>query len=316
MKMLMVQLHWLQTHLQISTALLESIKTRDLGTLFHIQQDILTNSSALTTTTAAATVTTTNNTNYNSTLASSILSALKDPKIGNSQDKLRLLLVYIIYQKKVTSDSFIKEALEILKPVGNDLKAFQSVLNILSSEEIKSENLMNATISNSKVTSPLISPKGIIENDFSSGSGFGDFFTKLSSTNANVLLNNLVSSVKSLIPTGGTSESPLTKFVDLAYAQATGKLVFNNNTSNYNVNYNIPHCVDPRPSKSSHNQSQNFSIDHIILFVIGGLAYSEYDELIEHFHRSKNLQNLKFTLGATEIISPQNFLLQLAEMQK
>ena len=278
----------IDTHLQISTALLDSIKTRDLGTLFSLEQDIVTG--ALT-----------GSSNPNAILSSEeIISTLKNPKIGNSQDKLRLLLIYLIYGFRNHSNNlnFVQEALDILKPTGDDLKALQSVLTILSSENsILTPNLLTANSSSagSKATSPIEQPATSITSDF---------FSRLSSTT-----NVLVSSVKNLMPAGGNSESPLTKMVDSAYAQVTGRLQTLNTTVN---------CIDPRPSKSitATSSGHSHSIDHVILFVIGGAAYSEYDHLLEHFNRNKALQNLKFTFGVTEILNPKKFLNQLSESQK
>ena len=260
----------IDTHLQISTALLDSIKTRDLGTLFSLEQDIVAGALSGSSSSPATSTTAT---------GEEILSTLKNPKIGNSQDKLRLLLIYLIYNFRSVPNnlSLIQEALDVLKPTGEDLKAFQNVLAILTSKntEIAAALTPNLLASNSagasKATSPIEPPISSITSDF---------FNRLSSTT-----NVLVSSVKSLMPSGGNSESPLTKIVDSTYAQVTGKL----------QGSAVVNCVDPRPSKSINNSASAavtaYSIDHVILVVIGGAAYSEYDHLLEHFQRNKALQN-------------------------
>lgn len=272
----------IDTHLQISTALLESIKTRDLGTLFNIEQEIVN--------TFVTGTNTGNPNNYNT-----ILTTLKDPKIGNSNDKLRLLLIFLIYNyKNLPNSNFIQEALDILRLNTEDLKTFQSVLKILSSDSNCSDSF-TSTENNSK------SPKSPINTPVSNAaaSNFGDLFNRISSTT-----NVLVSSVKNLIPTGtGNSESPLTKFIDSAYSQVTGKLP--SSSSQLTV-------IDPRPKTAQMNQNLH-SIDHVIVFIVGGAAYSEYDHLLEHFEKSKTLQNLKFTFGVTEIINPKKFLNQLSQ---
>ena len=270
----------IDTHLQISTALLESIKTRDLGTLFNIEQEIVNTFIGGTT-----------NNNNSSNLT--ILTTLKDPKIGNSNDKLRLLLIYLIYNYKTLPNSnFVQEALDILKPNSEDLKTFQSVLNILTgnSEE------PNFTSMSSKANSPAIKSATL---------DFGDLFNRISSTT-----NVLVSSVKNLIPVGGISESPLTKFVDSAYTQVTtGKQQQQQQQQQQSPTALV---IDPRPKNAQLNQNVH-SIDHLILFVVGGAAYSEFDHLLEHFEKSKLLQNLKFTFGVTEILNPKKFLNQLTQ---
>ena len=288
----------IDTHLQISTALLDSIKTRDLGTLFSLEQDIATGALMGSSSPTGGSVPSSPAT------SEEILSTLKNPKIGNSQDKIRLLLIYLIYNCRNVANNLniIQEALDILKPTGDDLKAFQNVLTILTNKSSGSSSSLtpNLLSSNSKAASKATSP---IEQAATSMTS--DFFNRLSSTT-----NVLVSSVKSLMPSGVNFESPLTKMVDSAYAQVTGKLPgqFNSVTVN---------CIDPRPSKSLNtNTSAAYSIDHVILFVIGGAAYSEYDHLLEHFNRNKALQNLKFTFGVTEILNPKKFLHQLSEIQK
>ena len=284
----------IDTHLQISTALLDSIKTRDLGTLFSLEQDIVAGALSGSLSSPATSTTAT---------GEEILSTLKNPKIGNSQDKLRLLLIYLIYNFRSVPNnlSLIQEALDVLKPTGEDLKAFQNVLAILTSKntEIAAALTPNLLASNSagasKATSPIEPPISSITSDF---------FNRLSSTT-----NVLVSSVKSLMPSGGNSESPLTKIVDSTYAQVTGKL----------QGSAVVNCADPRPSKSINTGASTavtaYSIDHVILVVIGGAAYSEYDHLLEHFQRNKALQNLKLTFGVTEILNPKKYLHQLSEIQ-
>lgn len=282
----------IDTHLQISTALLDSIKTRDLGTLFSLEQDIVSgvNSSSLASSSPTSL-----------TSSEEILSSLKDPKIGNAQDKLRLLLIYLIYNFRNNNLNFIQEALDTLKLTGEDLKAFQNVLSILNNTQTTESFTDNVLKANSAYASKATSP---IEHQQQQPitSITSDFFNRLSSTT-----NVLVSSVKSLMPSGGNSESPLTKIVDSAYAQVSGKLQGSSMIT----------FIDPRPNKNNQLTSNSaYSVDHVILFVIGGAAYSEYDHLLEHVNRSKSLQNLKFTFGVTEVLNPKKFLHQLSEIRK
>lgn len=284
----------IDTHLQISSALLESIKTRDLGTLFNIEQEII--SASL----SSASIISSSNANIS---PQTILTSLKDPKMGNTQDKLRLLLIYLIYNyKQLASLTFIQDALNVLKLNENDSKAFQAVLKICDNSSSSFLSVSNGTKSKA-ATSPVNPSNNPILSD-SSFTSFGDLFSKISSTT-----NVLVSSVKSLIPSSGISESLLTKFVDFAYSQVTsGKLQVSAPTNSLNI-------IDPRPSKGQQQQQNVHSIDHVILFIIGGAAYSEYDHLIEHFSKSKTLQNVKFTFGVTEILNPKKFLAQLSEFE-
>jgi sec1 family domain-containing protein 1 len=287
----------IDTHLQICTALLESLKSRDLGTLFNIEQEMISSS----TSTGQATTASMTTAAWNS-----LLSTLKDAKIGNSQDKLRLLLIHILYNEGGGSQNgrFIQEALDVLKPTGSDLKAFQFVTQRLLEEDANLAtnqfDFENKTLKTSNSSSKATSPGPLDQNSFA----FGDFFTKLSTTTG-----NLVSSVKNLMPSGsGISESPLTRLIDSAYASA---IVNTAPQLQQQLKF-----LDPRPvsSKSASSvSSSSFSIDHIILFVLGGAAYAEYDHLLEHFERSKNLQSLKFTLGVSEVLNPKKYLNQLSE---
>jgi sec1 family domain-containing protein 1 len=265
----------IDTHLQISTALLDSIKTRDLGTLFNIEQEI--SNSYLTSTSQVS--------------GNNIFSTLKDSKIGNSNDKIRFFLIFLIYNfKNLSNSNFIQESLDILKPNSDDLKAIQSVLNILTGDH---STVVTKPADFSKPNSPINQTPNIPT------SNFGDLFNRISSTT-----NVLVSTVKNLIPVGGVAESPLTKLVDSTYVQVT--------TGKQSIPISI---IDPRPKTAQFNQNVH-SIDHVILFIIGGAAYSEYDNLLDHFEKSKLLQNLNFTFGVTEILNPKKYLNHLSDIER
>ncbi len=259
----------IDTHLQISTALLDAIKTRDLGTLFHLEQS------------AATTL-----------LPGALMNALGDPKIGNGRDKLRLLLVFVLTRGFGACD--VEGALKLCEAAG----CSAAELGIVSL--VKSLNL-ESVIPAVQGTKP---PSSAATNDAS----IGDFLTRLSA-GGGAVLGSLVSSVKNLLPVA--AETPLSCLVDAAVAQATGTSTLHSPTDASLSLSGRLQFLDPRPKAAS---ASFYSIDHVILVLLGGAAYSEFDQLLEHFGKAKQLQSVKLTFGTNEMINADRFLQDLSQI--
>ena len=267
----------IDTHLQISTALLDAIKTRDLGNLFHLEQSI-------------ATLT-----------PGALMNALRDPKIGNGRDKLRLLLVFLLTRGFGACN--VEEAVKLCEVAGCSAKELGIV------PFIKTLNLHLESVSTAANNTAAAAPTAA--NDAS----IGDFLSRLSA-GGGAVLGSLVSSVKNLLPV--VVETPLSRLIDRAYALATGQSTAT--LSPLNSPLGSPsdpsaslasrlQLIDPRPKAVT----SVYSIDHVILVMLGGAAYSEFDQLLEHFSKARHLQSVKFTFGTDEMVNADRFLQDLIQ---
>lgn len=280
----------IDTHLQISTALLDAIKSRDLGNLFHLEQSL-------------ATLT-----------PGALMNALRDPKVGNARDKVRLLIVYLMGRSQALSANQIEEAVKLCKSAGAsevDLAALEFIQTHIS---VRKSELQALT--------PTLPNNAVQSTSAANEASIGDFLTRLSA-GGGAVLGSLMSSVKHLLP--AQSETPLTKLIDTAYASATGQMITSlsplgsplspssGTASPLNAPSSLVSLIDPRPKSAASGGPVAYSIDHVILVVLGGAAYSEYDELLEHFAKSRQLQSIKFTLGVTEVINADRLFKLLTE---
>lgn len=276
----------IDTHLQISTALLDAIKSRDLGNLFHLEQSL------------------------GSLTPGALMNALRDPKVGNAQDKVRLLIVYLMGRSQALTAGQVEEAVKLCRSAGADeadLAALEFIKTHASARKSEFQALTPTLPNNQISNAPAVSNEASI----------GDFLTRLSA-GGGAVLGSLVSSVKHLLP--AQSETPLTKLIDTAYATATGQTISSSSplpsplspssgtASPLNAPASLVSLIDPRPKSAAAGGPVAYSIDHVVLVVLGGAAYSEYDELLEHFAKSRQLQSVRFTLGVSEMINAGGLL--------
>jgi len=90
----------IDSHLQLSTALLEEIKSRDLGNLFMLEQQI------------------TDQTKI------SVIEVLRKKEIGNVADKMRFFLIFYLSVSEIPKNDMI-EYEAVLKEVGCDMNALE-----------------------------------------------------------------------------------------------------------------------------------------------------------------------------------------------
>lgn len=267
----------IDSHLQMSTALLEQIKQRDLGNLFHLEQE-------------AAEIN-----------KSKIIEALR-AKDGSSTDKMRLFLVYFFAQDEVSKEDLVLFE-TCLREAGCDLNALDYC------KKIKAFQRMTARATQQTTST---APK----------SG-GDFLQSFGSKFSGGVLGNMLSSVKNLLPE--SADTPLTKLVDAAIEAATGaatgtaSALRNTLTGATTPKEDLFAVFDPKSGRDRGRVAQAGSVqrsafNNLIVFVIGGSNYSEYNH-VEEFLKKKQLK-LNLTFGSTELLSGEEFLTQLAKLHR
>lgn len=71
---------------------------------------------------------------------------------------------------------------------------------------------------------------------------------------------------------------------------------------------------DPKSIKTNKQPSWvDGEFDDIVVFMVGGGTYNEYDNLSKYF-RSRH-PNLRLTFGATEVLNASEFISQLSKLQ-
>lgn len=271
-------------HLQLATALLEKIKSRDLGNLFSVEQNI------------------------GELTKPELLKILQNPEQGSPADKLRLFLIYFLSNEISPTDLLSLE--KTLREVGCDMAALESVKKLKSLN-----NMAQFTITKSSVGA----------KQQSTGS---DLFSKFTSTTTGVL-GNIVSSVKNLLPE--SIETPLTKHIDMALELTTGvqtsvsaatALRGLGGASTASVKpEDVFTTFDPKTKSASTAQSPGArpSFNHLIVFVVGGATYSEYNHVEEYIGSKRasggmTSSKLQVTFGATDMMTGDDFLRELGNI--
>jgi hypothetical protein len=272
-------------HLQLATALLEKIKSRDLGNLFSVEQNI------------------------GELTKPELMKILHNPEQGSPSDKLRLFLIYFLSTEISPTDLLGLE--KALREAGCDMAAVESV------KKLKSMNNMVQLA----ITKPSLATK-----QQSTGS---DLFSKFTSTTTGVL-GNIVSSVKNLLPE--SIETPLTKHIDMALELTTGvptsmsAATALRGLGGASASALKPEEVfvtfDPKTkSASSAAQSPGAkpSFNRLIVFIVGGATYSEYNH-VEEYIASKAVSGgiasskLQVTFGSTDMMTGDDFLRELSNI--
>lgn len=270
-------------HLQMATALLDQIRDRDLGNLFLVEQQL------------------------QDLTKTALLSILRKPAQGNASDKMRLFLVFFLAGQTAVSPADMLEYENALKEAGCDMVALEAA------KKVRSNHRMAQQMSTSLATSPKSATDG---SDFISS-----LSSRIQSTTTGVL-GNLVSGVKNLMPE--STETPLTKQLDLALELTAGipasSTMFRSGTTSKAEEFFS--VLDPRlrshqqqPATSPTGQQRN-SFSHIIVFIVGGSNYSEYNH-VEEWIKKKSQQvqlPMQVTFGTTELLTGVEFMSQIARL--
>ena len=268
----------IDSHLQISTALLEEIKNRDLGNLFHMEQEL------------------------SELSKQQIVEALR-AKEGTPNDKLRFFLVYYLTAQEVSKEDMSMYEV-ILKELRCDLKPLEYC------KKVKAFQKMSQRSGQSMETGQATSkPTGT--SDF-----FQSFGTKLSGG----VLGNMLSSVKNLLPE--SADTPLTKLVEAAIESATGAASGTASALRSLAGGSTPKdeiftSFDPKAGRAprttqSTNAPQRTAFNHLIVFVVGGSNYSEYNH-VEEWMKKRQIK-MSTTFGSTDLLTGNEFLSILANI--
>lgn len=264
-------------HLQLATAILEQLKVRNFGDLYLIEQDLTKLTKA------------------------SVLATIRDPKQGNASDKLRFFLVYYLSPTFAESDAGMLEYERALHDTGCDMSV------LASAKKIRATNKMMSRVNVASV-SPQSPPSG------------NDYFSHIGSK-ATGVLGNLVTGVRNLLPE--STETPLTKQIDMALELATGvssssshATLFRSGTHTAVKPEDVLTVIDPRAKPGSPPLSRPTSFSHLIVFVVGGSNYSEYNHVEEWARKRAQQQQLSMTatFGTTDLVTGEEFLAQMGRL--
>ncbi|ANB11579.1 Sly1p [Sugiyamaella lignohabitans] len=261
-------------HMNIATTLLKAIGERGLAQLFEAEE------------------------NAGKQTKADILGHINDQSFKNSDDKLRMYLVYFILTPNIsTADQAEYEA--ALTAQGCDLSALNYI------KRVKDMTKMSTAMTSAYSTNNQASQSASSQSDLFKG--FAGITNKLTDRLKDGKLSegfgNLISGVKNLLP--ASKDMAITKI--------------------------ISSLLDPSPSGTSSSASEDYlyfdpqvtrgslsrppkrnSYEEAIVFTIGGGTYFEYNNIQDWVARVGGTK--KVVYGSTDICSPKKFLDECAEL--
>lgn len=263
-------------HTNVATTLLEMIKERKLDVLFELEQKLL----------------------QHSPLDQPIVQFLSD--ISNQEDVLRVLIIAFLCQETVSQKSH-DDMWNLLRERGIEESALKHV------QKLKSISQLGSRVTNSSHT----------EEHQGAGTKTIGMFNKLLSSGSQFVMDG----VKNLVPKAHLL--PLTKMVDTlntppasaGISSAVGINQMIGRTSQV-PDVDETYCFfDPKlmhqPTKETITLARQQSAQDVVLFVVGGGNYVEYQNLVD-YGKSKNL--VRVTYGCTELVNPTQFCDQLTRL--
>lgn len=271
----------IDSHLQMSTSLLEQIKARDLGNIFHLEQDAAEQP------------------------RSKIIEALR-AKEGTPVDKMRLFLVFYFAQEQVSKEDMAVYEV-CLREAGCDMAALEYCKKIKALQKMSQRTVQTSQ----------------------SAAARGDFLQTFGSKISGGVLGNMLSSVKNLLPE--SADTPLTKLVEAAIENATGaatgaaSAIRSTLAGGSTPKEELFTSFDPKlrgdkasgrggglsPTAAS-SGPQRSAFNHLIVFIVGGSNYTEYNH-VEEWMRKRQLR-MGVTFGSTELLTGEEFLNQLSRL--
>lgn len=251
----------IDNHTSLATHILDQIKSRRLDTLFEIEEKLMSRVN----------------------LDRSIHELLAD-EFGNSEDKLRLFLIYYICAHASRSDSELEACLGYLREAGASTSSVEYLrrwkqYNKISGGE-RGEMLSGGSI---------IKTKSMFSKLVSQGSSF------------------VMEGVKNLIVK--KYNLPITKIVSDIYDSHTGQP-----SVEVNKNYKF---YDPKLSNAAYNTNSvagGSNINVIVVFMLGAGNYIEYENLVQYGKGKKSNGReggVKIIYSTSALCNASSFLKQL-----
>ncbi|KAF9918517.1 Vesicle trafficking between the ER and Golgi [Lobosporangium transversale] len=223
----------------------------------------------------------------------SILEAINDPEKKVAEDKMRLFLIYYLSVQEDIPNDVMQEYEDALVKAGCDLAPLRYIKGIRA--YIRMTNMTQQQPQSFGRPDYLLNRLGTIGNKLSDHLGSGGLGGGF---------ENLLAGVKNFLP--AKKDLPMTRIVESIMEPGGGT-----NETNEDFLY-----FDPKVSRASNAKMPRTKtpFQEAIVFVVGGGNYVEYQNLNEYAQRQTIKK--KITYGSTEVLSPKEFLQQLAVLGK
>jgi hypothetical protein len=274
----------LDTHMNIATALLKEIKSREVDAFFDLEQSVLQKQS------------------LDKLAVANILGAPDAPPKGSVLDRLRFLLIYYL-QNGINDEqlaSYKAQLLGAAQVASADPASSSNLEQYLSAVDyiVQHKFLHRLSAGDEMGSAASAAPKPVAQ-----ASGMLGNFTKL----ADQLYGGgvgLLAGVRNLLPSN--NHLPLTRIVSTLMLNRDGA-----ESLDATFKYFDPRASGKRPAKLQG------SFKEAIVFVLGGGTYNEYQNLQDWQKENQQTHGITSVVyGCSELVAPEQFVKQLASMHQ